>query len=150
MTSKSLTDKQKLFVAIYVADPNATTAAKMSGYSEKSARNQGNRMMKNDDIRQAIDQGLKEKHSHIKLKGVKLIQKIEQIVEDTTDTKSDLYNPHAALKAILYLGRELGMRFATERHEVVSHGDIAKDIYEGRKRLKQFRARYRPREETQD
>ena len=136
-----LTPKQKIFVAAYVAKPNATKAAIVAGYSKKTARSQGQRMLTNVDIREAVDAGLTEKIESIKLVGVKLIQKIEQIVEDCTDTRSDLWNPHAALKAIFYLGREQQMEFATERREVVSHGDIAQDIAEGRERVRRARAR---------
>jgi phage terminase small subunit len=44
-----LTDKQRLFVAEYPKDLNATRAAIRAGYSKRSAYNQGQRMMKNDD-----------------------------------------------------------------------------------------------------
>jgi len=141
VASKSPTDKQKLFVVAYVANPNATKAAKTAGYSEKTAYSQGQRLLKNVEIRKAIDQGMEAKHKEIKMQGVKLIQKIEQIVLDACKKGSDEYNGHVALKGIYYLGREQKMEFATERHGIVEHGDLAKDIYAGRKRLKQFRDR---------
>ncbi len=141
MASKNPTDKQKLFVTAYVAEPNATKAAIAAGYSEKTARSQGQRMLTNVDIREAVDQGLKEKHNEIKLKGVKLIQKIEEIALDASNPKSERYNGHVALKAIFYLGREQKMEFATEKHEITQPGDLAHDILAGRHRLKQFRDR---------
>lgn len=45
-----LTDKQELFAREFIKDLNATQAAIRAGYSEKSSRNQGARMMANDDI----------------------------------------------------------------------------------------------------
>jgi phage terminase small subunit len=45
-----LTDKQELFAREFIVDLNATQAAIRAGYSEKSSRNQGARMMANDDI----------------------------------------------------------------------------------------------------
>ncbi len=143
MASKSPTDKQKLFVAAYVAKPNATKAAKTAGYSEKTAYSQGQRLLKNVEIRKAIDQGMEAKHKEIKMQGVKLIQKIEEIALDASNPKSERYNGHVALKAIFYLGREQKMEFATERHETVEHGDIAENMRRGRERAHQ---RNRPRD----
>lgn len=49
-----LTDKQELFAREFIKDLNATQAAIRAGYSERSSRNQGARMMANDDILQRI------------------------------------------------------------------------------------------------
>lgn len=49
-----LTDKQRLFCEWYVSTGNATESAKKAGYSEKSASNQGCRLMKNDEIQKFI------------------------------------------------------------------------------------------------
>lgn len=49
-----LTGKRKLFVEAYLANPNATEAAKRAGYSEKTARSQGQRLLTNVDIQQAL------------------------------------------------------------------------------------------------
>lgn len=51
---KGLTAKQKVFVDEYLVDGNATRSAVAAGYSERSARMTGNRMMTNDDIKTAI------------------------------------------------------------------------------------------------
>ena len=70
-----------------------------------------------------------------------MIQKIEEIVLDSSNPDSKNYNGHVALKGIFYLGREQQMEFATERREVVSHGDIAEDIARGRERVRRAGAR---------
>lgn len=49
-----MNDKQKRFVAEYLIDFNATQAAIRSGYSEKTARSQGQRLLTNVDIKKAI------------------------------------------------------------------------------------------------
>jgi len=149
-TMREMTPKQKIFVAVYVAKPNATKAAIAAGYSKKTAAEMGYKLVHKSSVKEAIDTGLKEKIESIKLVGVKLIQKIEQIVEDTTDTKSDLYNPYVALKAILYLGREQKMDFATVQRKVVSHGDIAQNIYGGRKRVAEYRAQHKAGKKAQN
>lgn len=56
-----LTKRQQLFVHHYMIDMNATQAAIRAGYSEKSAYNQGTRMMKNDEVRRAIEEAWRDK-----------------------------------------------------------------------------------------
>jgi phage terminase small subunit len=52
----ALNAKQQVFVAAYLVHKNATQAAIEAGYSKRSAGNQGDRMMKNDEIKAAIDE----------------------------------------------------------------------------------------------
>ncbi len=49
-----LSEKQKRFVSEYLVDLNATAAAKRAGYSEKTAKSQGQRLLTNVDIQAAI------------------------------------------------------------------------------------------------
>jgi len=53
-----LTDKQRLFVAEYLVDRNATQAAIRAGYSPKTAEFQASRLLSNVKVRAAVDQGL--------------------------------------------------------------------------------------------
>lgn len=52
--SKKLTDKQARFVEEYLIDTNATQAAIRAGYSAKTARSQGQRLLTNVDIARVI------------------------------------------------------------------------------------------------
>jgi len=49
-----LTDKQEQFCLEYATHFNATRAAINAGYSEDSARQQGSRLLTNDDIRDRV------------------------------------------------------------------------------------------------
>ncbi len=53
-----LNDRQTAFVAAYVAYRNATKAAIEAGYSHKTAASQGERLLRNVEVRAAIDAGL--------------------------------------------------------------------------------------------
>jgi phage terminase small subunit len=60
-SEKRLTAKQRAFVDSYIANGfNATQAALSAGYSEASAYSQGSRLLKNVEIRTAIDSFLEE------------------------------------------------------------------------------------------
>jgi len=49
-----LNDKQELFVQHYILTRNATEAARAAGYSEKSAHNQGYRLLQDSEVQQRV------------------------------------------------------------------------------------------------
>lgn len=49
-----MNDRQKRFVTEYIIDHNATQAAIRAGYSERTARSQGQRLLTKVDIKKAI------------------------------------------------------------------------------------------------
>ncbi|MBE6677930.1 MAG: terminase small subunit [Ruminococcaceae bacterium] len=49
-----MNEKQKRFAEYYAQNPNATEAAKAAGYSEHTARSQGQRLLTNVDIQKYI------------------------------------------------------------------------------------------------
>ena len=51
---KPMNEKQKRFAEAYATNPNATKAAKAAGYSDKTARSQGQRLLTNADIQKYI------------------------------------------------------------------------------------------------
>lgn len=53
-----LTPRQSRFVDEYLVDQNATKAAERAGYSLKTAYSQGQRLLKNAEIRRRVDEGL--------------------------------------------------------------------------------------------
>ena len=55
-----LNDRQQLFVTEYVKDMNATKAAERAGYSKRTAYSQGQRLLKNVEIKKAVDNLLLE------------------------------------------------------------------------------------------
>ena len=55
-----LNEKQKRFVDFYIQTGNATQAARLAGYEEKSARQVGSRLLQNSSVKNAIDERLKE------------------------------------------------------------------------------------------
>lgn len=58
-----MTDKQKRFADEYLIDCNATRAAIRAGYSKKTARQAGQRMLTNVDIKTYIDEKIELIHT---------------------------------------------------------------------------------------
>ncbi len=58
-----MTKKQKRFVEEYLIDLNATQAAIRAGYNKKTAYSQGQRMLKNVEVKSYIDKQLEQIHN---------------------------------------------------------------------------------------
>lgn len=91
-----LTDKQELFAREFIKDLNATQAAIRAGYSERSSRNQGARMMANDDILQRIAELKADRADRVQIdadyvlrQAVKLHERCMQEVEPITDRRGE-------------------------------------------------------------
>jgi phage terminase small subunit len=61
----ALNEKQQRFADEYLIDLNATQAAIRSGYSEKTAKQQGSRLLSNVDIKAYIDARMAEKKQEL-------------------------------------------------------------------------------------
>lgn len=59
----AMTNKQKRFADEYLVDLNATQAAIRAGYKEKTAYSQGQRMLKNVEIKTYIEEQLERLHN---------------------------------------------------------------------------------------
>lgn len=66
----ALNAKQRLFVKFYLIEANATKAAKLAGYSAKSARVDGPRMLINAAIAQAVDEGQRRQARALELAAI--------------------------------------------------------------------------------
>jgi phage terminase small subunit len=70
----ALTRRQQVFAHEYLIDLNATRAAIRAGYSARSARAHGNRMMTNDDISEFIDNSIAERLERLGITADRVLQ----------------------------------------------------------------------------
>jgi phage terminase small subunit len=74
-----LNPKQERFVAEYIANPNASEAARRAGYSDKTAYSIGQRLLKNVEIATAIDAGLQQIKGRIQLTVERTLEEIGRV-----------------------------------------------------------------------
>lgn len=124
-----LTDKQKRFVEEYLIDLNATQAAIRAGYSEDTAYSQGQRLLKNVEVKAAISEAQNKRAERVNVTQDDVINGLleviaismgKQKITETELSKADgsivpvdveksCFEPHAANKALELLGKHLGM-----------------------------------------
>ena len=121
-----LTRKQQRFADEYLVDANATQAAIRAGYSEKTARSQGQRLLNNVNIKTYIDEQLEKIHNEKIADAQEVMMYLTSVlrgesqseivvVEGTGDGYSDarrmmkLPDERERLKAAELIGKRYGM-----------------------------------------
>ncbi|WLF95681.1 terminase small subunit [Brucella intermedia] len=75
----NLTPKQERFVAEYLIDLNATQAAIRAGYSEKTATEQGSRLLTNVKVQQAIAKGQNKTAAKLEITKERIVEELAKI-----------------------------------------------------------------------
>jgi phage terminase small subunit len=79
--AKELTAKQRLFVAEYLTDLNATRAAIAAGYSEKTANEQGSRLLANVKVSAEIGRQTDKRLKKLDISAEYVLQGIRETIE---------------------------------------------------------------------
>lgn len=93
----SLTAKQQLFVQEYLVDLNATQAAIRAGYSAKTAYSQGERLLRNVEVSQAVSEAKAERSEKTKIDAQWVLTRL---ASDATADLAELYDEAGNLKPI--------------------------------------------------
>ena len=74
-----LSEKQKQFIREYLVDLNATQAAIRAGYSEKTARSQGQRLLTHVDIAKALEKAQAERAARTEITADRVLEELAKI-----------------------------------------------------------------------
>lgn len=82
-----MTNKQQRFCDEYLIDLNATQAAIRAGYSAKTARQIGQRLLTNVDIRKYIDDQMEEKHSELVASADEVVEYLTSVMRGQSEAE---------------------------------------------------------------
>lgn len=105
MSKKKINPRQQIFIANYLIYRNATKAAKIAGYSLKTARSIGARLLTNVDISTAIEKGLAEQLEKTDINADHILEQIKRIAFGEVYSR----NYSGNLRALELLGKSLGL-----------------------------------------
>ena len=109
-----LNARQRRFADEYLIDLNATQAAIRAGYSEKTARSQGQRLLTNADIQSAIQNGQESAQGRAQRTMDDVLADLRSVAKDAMQALPDrdgnlvMVNHNAAIKAIELEGKHYG------------------------------------------
>ena len=101
-----LNEKQEKFAQAYIVHRNATEAARVAGYSDRSAANQGYRLINNPEIAERIEDLEKELQTNIDV--------VDEIENQYTFAKANGHT-NSAIKALELLSRVRGSKGDSEK-----------------------------------
>lgn len=101
MSQNGFTPKQQLFVKNYLIFKNASKAARLAGYSAKTARSAGSRLLTNVDISKVIEKGLAQQLKEAEVTAENILFRLRQIAFADNDSGN--------LRALELFGKALGL-----------------------------------------
>lgn len=127
MTDKELTPKQRMFIAEYLVDMNATKAAERAGYSVRTAQEQGSRLLSNVMVAAEIQRRIGKREKKLGITQDYVLGTIQDTVErcrqaeevrdrEGNPTGEYQFEANAVLKGCELLGKHL--KLFTEKREV--------------------------------
>ena len=147
MNSKTLTSKRQRFVDEYIIDLNATAAAVRAGYSKKTARSIGQRLLTFVDIAEAITEAKRERSEVVKidaqfvlkqavelhLRGMQEVRPVRnpktgKQVYDEDGNALFTFNATAANRALEIIGRHVEVGAFQDRLEVTNGNSLTERI----------------------
>jgi phage terminase small subunit len=99
----ALTAKQQLFITEYLVDFNATQAAIRAGYSERTAQEQGSRLLSNVMVQEAIAEARKGRIERVEWTADEILRDLKEIATDRS------IEPKDRIKAYELGGKHLAM-----------------------------------------
>ena len=92
-----MTPKKKKFAKEYIIDLNATQAAIRSGYSKKTAKSQGQRLLTDDDIHYQLEKEIKKREKRTEITGDMIVKELATVA---FVKESDFYHDDGRVKLL--------------------------------------------------
>ena len=102
--------RQELFVQEYLVDLCGAKAARRAGYAQKHARCQGSRLLRDPEIRRAVDAAMEERLARIQVKQEEVIEELKGVaMAQASDENGAAVKLGSKLRALELLGKHLGL-----------------------------------------
>jgi phage terminase small subunit len=101
-----MTPKQQRFAEEYLIDLNATQAAIRAGYSQRTANEQGARLLTNVSVASFVQAKMNERSERTGITADYVLDGIKDVTERCAE-KGEAFNPTSALKGYELLGKHL-------------------------------------------
>jgi len=127
-----------LFVVEYLKDLNVTQAAIRAGYSRKTARQAGARLLSNVDIARLIDEAKRERQEKLKIDAEWVLRQAIRLY-DRCMGKDKQFFPRSAAQALELIGKNVVVKAFQQRiNQTINNINLslAEDLNAGRERAR--------------
>ena len=120
--------RQELFVQEYLVDLCGARAARRAGYSCKGAKNQACRLLRDPEIRSAVDAALEERLKRIEIRQDEVIRELKAVaMAQASDENGAAVKLGSKLRALELLGKHLGI-FEGKQASGLARVEILEDV----------------------
>ncbi len=119
--------KPDMFAKEYIIDLDATAAAKRAGYSEKTAKQQGSRLLTRDDVQAAIQKEMKKREQRTEIKADDVLRYWHDI--GTADPNEIIHLRRVCCRNCFGIDHQYQWRDKTEYQQAVEY--IMRNAKEG-------------------
>jgi phage terminase small subunit len=125
----ALTEKHERFCEEYQLDLNATQAATRAGYSAKTARITGQRLLAREDVQERLREMRRRRAERTQVEADQVLLRLQDVAEkcmtevptrdaDGEEVGTRMVNASGAIRALELLGKHLGL--FVDRQQIVS------------------------------
>ena len=102
--------RQEMFVREYLVDLCGAKAARRAGYSERSAKEQAYRLLRDPKIKCAVDAAMEERVKRVEVKQDEVIRELKLVaMAPASDENGAAVKLGSKLRALELLGKHLGI-----------------------------------------
>ena len=120
--------RQEVFVREYLVDLCGAKAARRAGYSSKGANNQAFRLLRDPEVKRAVEAALEERLKRIEVKQDEVIRELKAVaMASASDENGAAVKLGSKLRALELLGKHLGI-FEGKQGQGVPRVEILEDV----------------------
>ena len=120
--------RQEMFVREYLVDLCGAAAARRAGYSPKGARNQACRLLRDPEIKEAVEAAMEERVRRIEIKQDEVIRELKTVaMAAASDENGAAVKLGSKLRALELLGKHLGI-FEGKQNQGLARVEIMEDV----------------------
>ena len=134
---RGLTERQRQFIEEYLECRQTVQAALRAGYSEKTARHSGWRLLQNPQIRREIDEKLAAARQRKAIGRESVVAELAQVAFATVEEGNAPFRMADKLRALDILAKILGLYDAKSRE--VAMPDLAEQLRRARLRVERMK-----------
>ena len=120
--------RQEMFVREYLVDLCGAAAARRAGYSPKGAKSRASRLLRDPEIKEAVEAAMEERVRRIEIKQDEVIRELKTVaMAAASDENGAAVKLGSKLRALELLGKHLGI-FEGKQNQGLARVEIMEDV----------------------